>query len=106
MRWKSSAGDSRPIQQTSSVYLLNSLYTTAFPNVSGFCRCSTLVDSALGDSAFGLWEGSNDHEESTEYLPSQRTLVTCDQEKSFIHSILDEEDFLKDEALSSSEHGQ
>ena len=52
-------------------------------------RCSTARDSALGDSSgFGLWEGS--HDQDTDYLPSQRTLVTGDQEKSTILKSLTE----------------
>ena len=61
-------------------------------------RCSTARDSALGDSGFGHWEGSNDQD--TDYLPSQRTLVTGDQERSTVLHSLSEKD-LKDSSEDS-----
>ena len=62
-------------------------------------RCSTARDSALGDSGFGLWDGS--HDQDTDYLPSQRTLVTGEQERSTVlHSLTEGE--LKESSLDTA----
>ncbi|KAL5256937.1 hypothetical protein ACHWQZ_G012015 [Mnemiopsis leidyi] len=70
------------------------------PGGSFLGRCSTARDSALGDSGFGHWEGSN--EQDTDYLPSQRTLVTGDQERTTaLHSLSEKE--LKESSEDSPE---
>ncbi|XP_063674291.1 uncharacterized protein LOC134811421 isoform X3 [Bolinopsis microptera] len=62
-------------------------------------RDSALGDSALGDSALGLWESGD---QDTDYLPSQRTLVTGEQERAnLLHSLTEGE--LKEDTEDTTE---
>ena len=86
------------------LYLGLAIFTLDETDERSLPRSSSLRDSALGDSAFGLWEGNT--EPDTEYLPSSRTLMTGltgEQERSTILHSLTENGRKKAPSLEGSD---